>query len=467
MAITIEQQPRRVDSTGYVAPNAAYTNLLYVLSSSNATQPQFRYVTTISEGGTDLTTIKTYPNETNNAVIDAAPILQSYLGYDKYWKLSGSADPVLSKKLFAFDFGEEYGTSISSSTTTYTGSAGTETHIIPARVYKNSNTYDFQWERFSKIQNSGLSNEHEYMTNDPAALSNNLVPNGPYGVTLNNQDYQTSTIWHDGFGLNPFTSSIDIEASYLENGVSSNRGAFKIILRPDFPTNDTTCQTIGIGPQNLMDLVSTSGPYAGQTFQQIQQTYGLNNYYTTSDLGGIEFLINDQWDGIINSSTNLWRRNFNQQCPVDEYTRFAWINPYGFWDYYNVYNPLKKSIEVDRSFYHKPFVSYNQTLSSYNLSNRGNTQYNTNYKDIFTINTEYIERPVSNWLSEMFESPEVYIQETEYGISGSQSYIGESKTFFTPINIMNKSSRWQLTGNREKLFQYTIQFHYSNERNSR
>jgi len=117
MAITIEQQPRRVDSTGYVAPNAAYTNLLYVLSSSNATQPQFRYVTTISEGGTDLTTIKTYPNETNNAVIDAAPIIQSYLGYDRYWKLSGSADPVLSKKLFEFDFGEEYGTSISSSTT--------------------------------------------------------------------------------------------------------------------------------------------------------------------------------------------------------------------------------------------------------------------------------------------------------------------------------------------------------------
>lgn len=458
MAITIKQQPRRVDSSGYIAPNAAYTNLLYVLSSSNATQPQFRYVTTISEGGTDLTTIKTYPNETNNAVIDAAPILQSYLGYDKYWKLSGSADPVLSKKLFAFDFGEEYGTSISSSTTIYTGSAATSASIIPARVYKNSNTYDFQWERFAKVTASGTNNEHEYMTNNPAALSKDALPNGPYGVTLNNQDYQTSTIWYDGL-TNAFTSSIGIQASYLENGVKSDRGTWWVTLRPAFPTYDVTCQTIGIGPQNLMDLVSPIGPYMGQTFRQVQEAEGINNYYTSGDVGGIEFLINDQWDGIINSSTTTggsWRRNFNQQCPVDEYTRFAWINPYGFWDYYNVYNPLKKSIEIDRSFYHKPFVSYNETLSSYNLSNRGNTQYNANYKDIFTINTEYVRRPVSNWLSEMFESPEVYIQQTNNG-----------NTFFTPINIMNNSSRWQLTGSREKLFQYTIQFNYSNERNSR
>jgi hypothetical protein len=74
MAITITQQPRRADSTGYITPNAAYTNLMYVLSSSNALEPQFRYVTTISENGTDLTTIKTYPNETNNGVIDASNI---------------------------------------------------------------------------------------------------------------------------------------------------------------------------------------------------------------------------------------------------------------------------------------------------------------------------------------------------------------------------------------------------------
>jgi len=56
----------------------------------------------------------------------------------------------------------------------------------------------------------------------------------------------------------------------------------------------------------------------------------------------------------------------------------------------------------------------------------------------------------------MFESPEVYIQETK-----------NNNTFFTPVNILNQSKRWQLTDNREKVFQYNIQFKYANELQSR
>ena len=458
MAVTITQQPRRTDgvATTRLIPNAAYTNLLYVLSSSNATQPQFRYVTTISEGGTDLTTIKTYPNETNRGVIDVAPILQSYLGYDQYWELSGSAQPVLSMKDFDFDFGEEYGTSISSSTTIYTGSATTDLQVIPARVFKNENSYDWDIGRFNASGSIGIGSN--VITNDPAFFSDLAIPDDPYGILLNSTDYQTATYLADGLG-NP-SDGQRFQAGKIENGTWSVVANFEVLFCQDIAcyVDRPWCQTAGIGPMNLRDLVEINNTQT-ITFGEYVDNGSINAYYSFSDVGGFEVIMNDKWDGTLPST--LGDTVFSQlrnlkKCPSNEYTRFAWINPYGFWDYYNVYTPLKKSTEVNRYTYHKPFVRYNETLSSYNISNRGLTQYNTDYQEIFSIQTNYEDRAITNWLSEMFESPEVYIQETK-----------NNNTFFTPVNILNQSKRWQLTDNREKVFQYNIQFKYANELQSR
>jgi hypothetical protein len=451
MAITIKQTPSTIDTgSGYTryVPNGAYTNLMYVLSSSNATQPQFRYVTTIKSGSQDLTTIKTYPNETNNGIIDVAPVLQSYMGSDEVHKTSGYALPVNTNKLFNFDFGEEYGTSISSSTTIYTGSATDQLRLIPARVYKNENSYNFDYGKY-------IQSASGYLTNDPGIDSLTLLPNGPNGVMYNSNDYQTFTLFSDEFGTpSPAEFQVDVRPFLVQNGVYSfppDLGNYRIIITGSVDPTNPYCVTFGIGPQNLAELDAN--------FSASLAAGNSNFLYSSADQGAFNAIINDKWDGIQTGVTPdlPYRHAFSiQPCPVDEYTRFSWINEYGFWDYYNVYNPLKKTLQVDRSTYHKPFVRYNETLSSYNASNRGLTQYDTDYTERFSIQTEYISRPYANWLTEMFESSDVRIQEYKNG-----------NAVYTPINILNKSSRWQLSDNREKLFQYTIEFKYANDLQSR
>lgn len=448
MAITVVQTPSTIDTgSGYTryVPNGAYTNLMYVLSSSNATQPQFRYVTTIKSGSQDLTTIKTYPNETNNGIIDVAPVLQSYMGSDEVHKTSGYALPVNTNKLFNFDFGEEYGTSISSSTTIYTGSATDQLRLIPARVYKNENSYNFDYGKYIQTASG-------YLTNDPGVDSLTLLPNGPNGVMLNGDDYMTVTLFSDEFGIQPPLAEfwITVRPGKWENGVLTLVPWTRLEISGSLDPTNPYCVTFGIGPQNLIDFSSNfSSSYAAGD---------INWYYSSADQGGFNVIINDKWDGIqTGKNQNPDQHAFSiQPCPVDEYTRFSWINEYGFWDYYNVYNPLKKTLQVNRSTYHKPFVRYNETLSSYNASNRGLTQYDADYTEKFSIQTEYIARPYANWLTEMFESPDVRIQEYKNG-----------NAFFTPINILNTSVQWQLSDNREKLFQYTIEFKYANDLQSR
>jgi hypothetical protein len=84
MAVDILQQP--------TTPNVTGTNLVYTLSSSNASNPQFRYVTDIYESGSGnyITTIKTFPNLSGNGILDVARTLDDQLDYDLYWKITGS-----------------------------------------------------------------------------------------------------------------------------------------------------------------------------------------------------------------------------------------------------------------------------------------------------------------------------------------------------------------------------------------
>ena len=64
MAITILGQP--------TTPNVTDTKLVYSISSSNALQPQFQYVTDVKQGGTLLTRLYTYPNPTGNGIVEVS-----------------------------------------------------------------------------------------------------------------------------------------------------------------------------------------------------------------------------------------------------------------------------------------------------------------------------------------------------------------------------------------------------------
>ncbi len=161
----------------------------------------------------------------------------------------------------------------------------------------------------------------------------------------------------------------------------------------------------------------------------------------------------EQWNYVdvnISSSygTETYRYEVSETNCHREKVRFAFINKLGAWDYYNNYNPVKQTIDVIREQYTAPRVDYSSRTPSYDIERRGLTNYHSSVDDSFTLQTDYLDKTTANWLEELIESPEVYIQRN-----------GE----FIPIIILNSTYTANTNQARQKLFQYTIEFIPSNQ----
>ena len=165
----------------------------------------------------------------------------------------------------------------------------------------------------------------------------------------------------------------------------------------------------------------------------------------------------------ISSSANYWNyvdvsisssygtENYRYEASDEthrEKTRFAFVNKLGAWDYYNNYNPVRQAIEVKREQYTAPRVDYSSRLSTYDISRRGRTDVHNSTDDVFTVDTDLLNKTNANWLEELIESPEVYIQRN-----------GE----FIPIIITDSSYVANQNQARQKQFKYTLNFKPSNQ----
>ena len=431
MSVTVTQSP--------TTPNAAYTRLVYVASGSVTTsEPQYQYVMDVYESGsTDLITrITQVPNPEGVAVFDPSPILQGQLDIDNNWKTLGATQPTASLLTFDMRFGEQYGTSDSSSVTIYTGSTSNYLEVFPGIVNENNGqSFNFNTSSFTEPLNN------PYLTNAPYAYNNPTteLPAAGYHGLMNSEDYFTATIFGDTFLI---PAQVTARPQKIINGqlVSSSTPIAIPLSSPSGSFN-----TIGLGPKNLAEL--------SPEFSASLAAGDINFIYTSDDFGGISYYINDKWDGVpVGDVTTLSYTGETFKKCSDQYTRFAFINRYGFWDYYNVYNPVKTNTDLERSNYNNSKVNYSNLLSPYNANRRGDTQYYLSSTDRYSVDTDYINKETANWLEELMESPTVYLQE------------GDN---FVPIIITNTEYRTNNSTARNKLFQYTIEWEYANARRSR
>lgn len=146
MAYTIKSQP--------TTPNCTYTDLVYNVSSSNAGNPQFNYIMDvyISGSATRLARIRQFPNPSLEAVFDPSRIFNDNLTYDTENLLVADlvenatlpVDQTSKCKDFQVEFGEEYGTSPSSSLTVYPNQANDFITAFTCQVDPNNGTgYNF------------------------------------------------------------------------------------------------------------------------------------------------------------------------------------------------------------------------------------------------------------------------------------------------------------------------------------
>jgi len=395
--ITINQQP--------TYPNVTKTNLLYGVSSDSPGQFQFQYVMDIVSGSTRLTRIKQYPNPNGAAIFDAARILDDYLEYRTDIFTTGSAQNYGSGlQTFSVRFGEEYGTSTTSPTTVYdgNGSAG-DPAVSGSDAVVWGGTIDI---------NNGVGYNFSDVYSDNIFLSS--YPN----TQTSNPSKDYKKVSRNDYGL------IAYKGSYVTGSLSV-----------DFYNSSNS----NIGSLNLNGIQDANGTYLPA---------GLKNFD-----GLVSSSILDTTDYyVINIDTE---KDYYFKVVEDCYwgrVNFMFINKFGVWDFYGVNLPKRRTTNITRQEITKPFVDYSSTTSQYNILRRGGDYYNIQLEDRYQISSDFLTEEQASWLSEMIESPSVYIQE------GNK---------FVPILITNSSYVHNTNIKAQKVFTYLFEYQYSNQRYSK
>tara|TARA_R110000796_G_scaffold26851_2_gene74168 strand:- start:5044 stop:6483 length:1440 start_codon:yes stop_codon:yes gene_type:complete len=475
LGIDIQQEP--------TSTNTSYTKLMYSVSSSRRDNPQFKYVADLYETGssTRLGRFKTVPNSQNSGVFDFSVPIQGQLGYDNNWK----ATPALRSQLFAnhfeVKFGEEYGTSPSSSVTVFNGKEVGYAEGDPA--VESANLFIFQGVNNMVVNNSfnfpysetfGTSSFTQISTvPSPKTgfggprLSNN--PNGvqaragqiTYPTPISNIDWETIKI------LNHY---LDEDMEYLSSEVSVFDGSGAMLNTGTVPTQfhlytgslEQAFVTLGVGPQSFLSSSDSAvsalftGSWASYRVDVLyrggtpaQLPLSSSYWYVDQDICGLE--VTNRGDNIsIQYNPTLFAGNYDT-------TRFAFINSFGAWDYYSINTPISKQTRIKRQNNIAALADYSGVTSTYDISKRSNTQFYAAMEDDIEITTEYIDQDTANWLTEMFESPSVF----------EQLYNEETLEYdFVPVIITNNKYVWD-TNNREHTFQYTFRYKRANQRRSR
>jgi len=192
---------------------------------------------------------------------------------------------------------------------------------------------------------------------------------------------------------------------------------------------------IGCGPQNLSDQ--------GTALNASWYSYKVT-------------LLGQGDDGLENSDAKYAEKWFTKQEGECGYsgTRFAFLNELGGWDYFTFQYADGKSDNITRQTYEKSFVPYNTSTNSapYNVSRRGNEVYSISYVESRVAESDFLSQAEADWLRELVESPEVYIQ---------------SGTDFLPIVVEDTNFTYKTNPRSQKLYRLTLRYRMANSRRSR
>jgi len=444
MAITINQSP--------TTPNMANADLVYQVDSTKKTEPQFQYVCDIQNASkTVLQRIKQQPNPSGYGVFNVGNILTNYLSTDPVWKTGQFATSSFVNKQFWVAFGEQYGTSPSSSVSLFTGigtnlgaPGTTGSYALTATdglVEINSGKFNFASASYVYMEPASQYNTFSHQ----AALTN-----APTTQKIQDGEYATISAYNGNFNgdtsnaqdiayviINVYNSAGSNIQNYQYENTTANGGGPRDDIA-DFwsavagdQTQSTNLLHVGVGPQNIDD----NGTALNANW----------SYYTVKLVGqGDDSLEND--NGVYAQYT------FQKDTAACDYegVRFAWKNEFGVWDYYTAKLAIDSSVQIERNSYGASFVNYSNSAGTlpYNISRRGNTQIYNSLNQRKTVTTDYLNQADADWLRELFYSTDVYVQEG---------------TDFLPVVVNNANVTEKTNPRSQKLFTYTFEFEYANQ----
>lgn len=452
MAITIHQYP--------TSPNLANNDLLYTLTSTQVAQPQFQYVCDIKDASNTLIQrIKQQPNPSGKAVFNLGQIIVNSIGEtDNIWNITSATTQSSCAKDFKVYFGEEYGTSVSSSITLYNGQGGSGAPSATSSLeyYFNLDGFLNPQQKVNWNWSSGSKLDYEPTTASATFSHSNGLTALPTTQSIRRGDYHTISFLNGqvcGEAPTALGEAQDVFAyrinKYDIDGNEVGNNGFYNIAGPRSSSSQNWASVYNNQDENTRVIHFPAGP---QNFDDAGYPIEDNVvYYTLTFFGA------DGGTGI--NENGIWgqyRFNITDANCGYEGVRFAWKNQYGVWDYWTFGLAESRVSNIERLNYEQTFVDYSTTSNSvsYNNNRRGNVNFDNKITKVRTANTDWLTQTEADNLRELFFSTNVFVFQP-------------NSAEWWPVVINNASITEKTNPRSQKLFQYTAEYVYSNTQQDR
>jgi hypothetical protein len=490
MSVTLIKQPQDL--------SPVYNQMIISLTGSYQNQPNHNFVSTLFVNGVQVSRLKVPTNPEGYGVFDIHKHIENRISFDFNPNGVGLSIATNSFATYSMTFAEEFryewefqdNAFITGNFVGFIGMSGSSQPLfnVGATISVNQTTpfTNPSYEgtaTITDIQFVTASNAWMVVTNKSFGAST-----GPEGGIITLANYQLTTVsstssidrkfgWNGVYDFVPFIDYDEDDfipdsatpSKWLSNVpqmwemfeddrmwllaykdasnqqkdliVETDKGVYRITspYSTSVETNDYfRFIHAGVGPWHLINATSSFTPIGTASFPMVDSnTKEYKVFYRNQ---------------ILQQDTETLTFKIKRKCSRYEKIQLVFLDKKGsFIPFtFNLVSRLNKNMV--RTNYQEIFGSYAPASQgwNYNSWDRGKKNLNTSVTDVFTITSDWVNQLTSDFLMELFESPEVY-------------YIDESG-LTTAINITTNSVEKKKTIN-DQIINYTVQFELSYKNN--
>lgn len=449
MSLTFKVQPQEL--------MPVYNPIIIVATSSQQTQLNYQLVSSIYCRGSLVTKMKTPVNPEGYMVVDLHKHLENRISFDFYPGLTGFNIATQSMATYSVTFADEFRQQwafIDNSFYTIgaTGYAGFVGPVGGPQPYYNVND-EIYISQDTPYTNASYNGVHKVTSVTQSGGQWIVKTDALWGSSTGAEG---GTITYANFGLTTLSTTYSVTGKYAFNGVRSftefidwdylDWEATQTAPYGKFLTNMPDGYKLDIDASLYLNMYSnTSGDVRTLKVKTNNGTYSIiNPYYaiTTAQQRLVQcnlspyYLYSQGWIddfSFINgeASVEIWVNNgvglksieskiitITNKCSKYEKMELIFMDKMGsFVSYtFNLVNRNNKSI--NRTDYQQHYGSYAPASQNwtYNTYDRGRKTLDIVVVESFTLNSDWINQTMADYLFELFESPEVYLRKEDGSI---------------------------------------------------
>jgi len=363
--------------------------LVLTASSTNTSEPKFRYVMTLDVNGVEVIKVKQQANANDYVHFDLYQILKDYLtsknldGGTPIHKILATVDGDDTAIFVEINVYEEYATSATTDPTEYPSTGNATTSFIAINT-----TYQFK-----DGVTPTLAGVYEF-NNDTTEIQ--WLTNMPTRLKTRAGEYQTAAILASDFRGAVSTSLRYSITFYEADGTQIS-------------TANITRVTIG-----MANFVATkSAVNAGVLYQFIPVGYqnledqSFNTSIRPSTQANLAYYTINIFDNSGDYITKTYRFDI-ADCSKYTPIQLAWVNALGAWDYYTFELAHTEKLNIQRETFRKPYGNWGAGATyTYSQYESGDTIYKIEADKQYTVNSDWLNDSDFEWLQELLMSKEV------------------------------------------------------------